>query len=119
MPAFSTDALYFRRVYTGNDSSLGSRLEVSFELLSLIRFYTIANEKLRAWEVKKGTRAPRAAGKIHSDMERGFIRAQVVSFDELVRLGSMQEAHHKGLLRTEGKDYTIHDGDVVEFLFSP
>ncbi len=89
-----------------------------FELLGLIRFYTIAHRKLRAWEVRRGTRAPEAAGKIHTDMEHGFIRAQVASYPHLVEHGSFQELHRHGLLRTEGKDYEIADGDVVEFLFS-
>ncbi len=91
----------------------------AFELLGLVRFYTIAHGKLRAWEVAAGTRAPEAAGEVHSDMERGFIRAQVASYPLLLEHGSFQALHHLGLLRTEGKDYEIADGDVVEFLFSP
>jgi GTP-binding protein YchF len=89
----------------------------SFRLLDLIRFYTVVSGKLRAWEVARGTRAPQAAGEIHSDMERGFIRAQVAHFADLAEHGSFQELHHHGLLRTEGKDYEVQDGDVVEFLF--
>ncbi len=89
-----------------------------FELLGLIRFYTIANGKLRAWEIPRGTHAPAAAGQVHSDMEHGFIRARVANHAELEEHGSFHELHLKGLLRTEGKDYEVADGDVVEFLFS-
>jgi len=98
-------------------SGLDRLVEESFRMLDLIRFYTIVSGKLRAWEVPRGTPAPRAAGQIHSDMETGFIRAQVASFEDLVEHGSFQELHHHGLLRTEGKEYEIRDGDVVEFLF--
>ncbi len=77
----------------------------------------MANEKLRAWEIPRGTPAPEAAGKIHSDMEEGFIRAKVGQYHDLLEHGSFQELHHQGLLRTEGKNYEIRDGDVVEFLF--
>ncbi len=93
-------------------------VEHCFHLLGLIRFYTVAHGKLRAWEIPRGTRAPEAAGKVHSDMEHGFIRAHVASHEELAEHGSFHELHLKGRLRTEGKDYEIADGDVVEFLFS-
>ena len=89
-----------------------------FQLLDLVTFYTIARNKLRAWEIPRGTPAVRAAGKIHTDMERGFIRAQVASGPELCRIGNWKEMHQKGLIRTEGREYEIQDGDVVEFLFS-
>lgn len=88
-----------------------------FSLLGLICFYTIVKQKLQAWEIPDGTRAPQAAGKVHSDMERGFIRAQVVSWQELQEHGDLQQLQSKGLVRTVGKDYEINDGDVVEFLF--
>jgi hypothetical protein len=88
------------------------------ELLGMIRYYTAANRKLQAWSVPAGTKAPVAAGKIHTDMEAGFIRAKVVRFEDLVRCGSEAEAQHHGLLRTEGHEYEIRDGDVVEYLFS-
>jgi GTP-binding protein YchF len=99
-------------------SGLDRLAAASFELLGLIRFYTLANRKLRAWEIEEGTVAPEAAGKIHTDMETGFIRAQVASFEQMQEHGGFQELHHKGLLRTEGKEYKVQDGDVVEFLFS-
>jgi GTP-binding protein YchF len=91
----------------------------AFDLLGLIRFYTLANRKLRAWEIEEGTLAPEAAGEIHTDMEQGFIRAHVASHVEVVEHGGLQELHHLGRLRTEGKEYQIRDGDVVEFLFRP
>ncbi len=90
-----------------------------FRLLDLVTFYTIARNKLRAWEIPRGTPAVRAAGRVHTDMERGFIRAQVASGSELWRTGSWKEMHQKGRIRTEGREYEIQDGDVVEFLFTP
>ncbi len=100
------------------DTGLDRVIEASFRLLGLVRFYTLANRKLQAWEVPSGTHAPQAAGQIHTDMERGFIRAHVATFEQVREHGSFQELHHLGLLRTEGKDYAIQDGDVVEFFFS-
>ena len=79
---------------------------------------TCGPDESRAWTIKKGTLAPQAAGKIHTDFERGFIRAEVVSFDDLNRLGSMNAAREKGLVRSEGKDYVMKDGDVVLFRFN-
>ena len=73
---------------------------------------------MRAWTIRKGIKAPEAAGKIHSDIERGFIRAEVVSFDDLVKAGNMQAAKEKGLIRSEGKDYVMRDGDIVLFRFN-
>ena len=88
-------------------------------LLGLITFYTVENRILQAWNVKRGTTAPAAAGKIHSDMEKGFIRAEVVSADDLISAGSMKELAGLGKVRSEGGDYLIRDGDVVKFLFNP
>lgn len=99
-------------------SGLERFVEASFGLLGLVRFYTLANGKLRAWEVDAGTLAPRAAGKIHTDMERGFVRAQVASYRDVLEHGDLQRLHELGRLRTEGKAYEIADGDVVEFLFA-
>jgi GTP-binding protein YchF len=90
----------------------------AFDELGLIRFYTLANQKLRAWEVERDTLAPQAAGKVHTDMESGFARAQVASYDDVVAHGGFSELHHLGKLRTEGKAYEVRDGDVIEFLFS-
>ena len=88
-----------------------------YELLNLITFYTIANDKLQAWQITRSTPASVAAGKIHSDMERGFIRAEVVSFEELMAAGGMGPLKDEGKVRTEGRDYEIQDGDLVHFLF--
>jgi GTP-binding protein YchF len=101
-------------------SSLGlDRLvRESFRLLGLISFYTVVKNKLQAWEVPEGTAAVSAAGKIHTDMERGFIRAEVVAADELCEVGSLQEIRARGHLKTVGRDHEISDGDVVEFLFN-
>lgn len=81
-------------------------------------FLTAGSPEVRAWTIKKGTKAPEAAGKIHSDIERGFIRAEIVSFDELMREGSMVAAKEKGLVRSEGKEYIMQDGDIVLFRFN-
>ena len=81
-------------------------------------FLTAGEPEVRAWTIKKGTKAPEAAGKIHSDIERGFIKAEVVSYDDLIREGSMNEAKEKGLVRSEGKEYIMKDGDIVLFKFN-
>ncbi len=90
----------------------------SYELMGLVTFFSTASDEVRAWPVPRGTAAPAAAGRIHSDMERGFIRAEVVGYDDLVACGSLAEARHRGLLRTEGRNYLIADGDVITFLFN-
>ena len=87
-------------------------------VLGLISYLTAGEPEVRAWTIKKGTKAPQAAGKIHSDFERGFIRAEVISFDELMACGSMQAAKEKGKIRSEGKDYVMQDGDIVLFRFN-
>jgi ribosome-binding ATPase YchF (GTP1/OBG family) len=103
----------------GLDSLALDRLvEATFDHLGLVRFYTLANEKLRAWEIERGTLAPQAAGKVHTDMEQGFIRAHVASWKDVVAEKSLHDLHHSGRLRTEGKEYEVQDGDVVEILFS-
>ena len=98
--------------------SISRTIKLSYELLGLISFFTIASGEVKAWSIQDGTSALKAAGKIHSDMERGFIRAQVITYDELAKCGSLAEAHKKGLLRQEGKSYTVKDGDVITFLFN-
>lgn len=90
----------------------------SYALLGLISYLTAGQPEVRAWTIKKGTKAPQAAGKIHSDFERGFIRAEVISYEDLIALGSMAAAKEKGLVRSEGKDYVMKDGDVVLFRFN-
>ena len=108
----------FRKELGLEGSSLSRLIKVGYEILSLVTFYTTVSLELRAWTVPKGTPAPKAAGKIHSDMERGFIRAEVVSFPEFVSCGSEHVAREEGLLRSEGKEYTIQDGDIVHFRFN-
>ncbi len=93
-------------------------IKLSYELLGLISFFTIASGEVKAWSIPSGTNAVKAAGKIHSDMERGFIRAEVISYEDLVKCGSLPEARKKGLLRLEGKSYIVQDGDVITFLFN-
>jgi GTP-binding protein YchF len=92
-------------------------IEKCHELLGLIRYYTTAHGKLQAWSLVRGTSAPRAAGGIHSDMERGYIRAEVMGYDDLIAFGSKAEVQHHGHLRTEGHDYIVQDGDIIEFHF--
>lgn len=93
-------------------------IQRSYSLLGLISYLTAGEPEVRAWTIKKGTKAPQAACKIHSDFERGFIRAEVISFDELMACGSMQAAKEKGKIRSEGKDYVMQDGDIVLFRFN-
>lgn len=99
-------------------AGLDRLIKASYHLLGLISYLTTGRDETRAWTIKKGTLAPQAAGKIHSDFERGFIRAEVVAYDDLVALGSEKGAREKGLLRSEGKDYVVKDGDVIHFLFN-
>lgn len=99
-------------------SGLNRIIKEGYSLLGLISFLTAGEPEVRAWTIKKGTKAPQAAGKIHSDFEKGFIRAEVVSFDDLMSCGSMAGAREKGLVRLEGKDYVMQDGDIVLFRFN-
>ena len=93
-------------------------IKASYDLLGLMSFLTAGESEVRAWTIKKGTKAPVAAGKIHSDIERGFIRAEIVSYNDLIREGSMNAAKEKGLVRSEGKDYIMQEGDIVLFRFN-
>ncbi len=99
-------------------SGLDRMIQSGYALLGLISFLTAGKPEVRAWTITKGTKAPQAAGKIHTDFERGFIRAEVVSFDDLIACGSLPAAREKGLARLEGKDYVMRDGDVVLFRFN-
>lgn len=99
------------------ESGLERLVHMGYNILDLVTFLTAGEDEVRAWTVPQGTLAPKAAGKIHSDIERGFIRAEVMKFDDLDRLGSEKAVKEKGLLRLEGKEYTIQDGDVVYFRF--
>ena len=100
------------------ESGLDRLIQCSYSLLGLISFLTAGPDECRAWTIKNGTKAPQAAGKIHSDFERGFIRAEVIAFDDLKACGTLANAKSKGLLRSEGKEYVMKDGDVVNFLFN-
>lgn len=100
------------------ESGLDRLIQCSYSLLGLISFLTCGSDECRAWTIARGTKAPQAAGKIHSDFERGFIRAEIVAFDDLKACGSMAAAKEKGLVRSEGKDYVMQDGDVTLFRFN-
>ncbi|WP_204989940.1 redox-regulated ATPase YchF [Sporohalobacter salinus] len=100
------------------EAGLDKLIRAGYQLLGLITFFTAGPKEVRAWTVKKGSTAPKAAGKIHTDMEKGFIRAEVVSYEELVKAGSFAQARDEGVLRLEGKDYIIQDGDVCHFRFN-
>ncbi len=113
-----TEAKEFRIDFGIEEPGLERTIKMSYELSNLISFFTIASNEVRAWSIKKGTTAVKAAGKIHTDMEKGFIRAEGIGFNELMKCGSIAEAKKQGLLRLEGKDYVIQDGDVITFLFN-
>ncbi len=100
------------------ESGLDRLIKASYALLGLISYLTAGPKEVRAWTITKGTKAPQAAGKIHSDFERGFIRAEIIGFDELMACGTMAAAKEKGLVRSEGKEYVIKDGDIVLFRFN-
>lgn len=101
-----------------DESGLDKVIKKSYDLLGLMSFLTAGEPEVRAWTIKKGTKAPQAAGKIHTDIERGFIKADVVAYDDLIREGSMVAAKEKGLVRSEGKEYIMKDGDIVLFKFN-
>jgi len=100
------------------ESGLDKVIKASYDLLGLMSFLTAGEPEVRAWTIKNGTKAPAAAGKIHTDIERGFIRAEIVSYEDLIREGSMNAVKEKGLLRSEGKEYIMQDGDIVLFRFN-
>ncbi len=100
------------------ESGLDRLIRAAYKLLGLYTYFTAGVQEVRAWTIRKGTKAPQAAGVIHSDFERGFIRAEVVSYDDLIRCGSMNAVKEKGLLRLEGKDYVVQDGDIMHFRFN-
>ena len=103
----------------GLDKSGLDRLVIaSYDILGLMSYLTAGEVEVRAWTIRKGTKAPQAAGKIHSDIERGFIKAEIVSYDDLIECGSMAKAREKGLIRMEGKEYTMKEGDIVDFKFN-
>ncbi|ADU32543.1 redox-regulated ATPase YchF [Evansella cellulosilytica] len=100
------------------ESGLDQLIKAAYQLLGLETYFTAGKQEVRAWTIKKGTKAPQAAGVIHTDFERGFIRAEIVSFDDLIEAGSMTVAKENGKVRLEGKDYIVQDGDVIHFRFN-
>ena len=112
------DAAELLASYGVKERALPSVIRAVYDRLDLITFLTAGDKESRSWETRKGASAPEAAGEIHSDIQRGFIRAEVIAYDELVAAGSWNDAKHQGLIRTEGKDYVMQEGDVVEFRFA-
>jgi GTP-binding protein YchF len=114
------DAADYRAALGVSESGLDMLIHAGYRLLNLVTFFTTAGEKeVRAWTIQRGCKAPQAAGKVHSDMEKGFIRAEVIHFDDLDRCASFAVARERGLIRLEGRDYVVQDGDVVHIRFSP
>ena len=112
------EAEEFLVAYHIEKSALDRVIKSSYELLDLISFFTVLNEEVRAWTIKGGTSALDAAGAVHSDMQKGFIRAEVLSFQDLKTYGSFQEAKKVGHVRLEGKEYPVEDGDIINFRFN-
>ncbi len=112
------EAVEFLQEMGLEESGLDKLIKASFKLLGLMTFLTAGEPEVRAWTIKKDTKAPQAAGKIHSDIERGFIRAEIVSYEDLIACGSLNAAREKGLVRLEGKEYIMQDGDVTHFRFN-
>ena len=113
------DAQAFLAEYGISEPSLNRMIKLSYDLLKLESFFTVGEDEVRAWTVKRGATAPEAAGEIHSDLQKGFIRAEVFSYDDLMTLGSVQELKAKGKHRLEGKEYVVKDGDILNIRFSP
>jgi len=112
------DKLELLRAYGLEEPGLNKLIREGYKLLGLITFFTAGEKETRAWTVKKGTKAPQAAGKIHSDMERGFIAAEVINYEEYKKVPSLTKAKELGLVRLEGKDYVVQDGDIIYFRFN-
>ena len=108
----------FKKELGIKSSGLEKLVSASYDLLGLMSYLTAGEKEVRAWTIKKGTKAPEAAGKIHSDFEKGFIKAEIVSYNDLVEAGSFLKAKEKGKVRMEGKEYVMQDGDVVLFRFN-
>jgi GTP-binding protein YchF len=112
------EAKEFRADYGLKESGLERAIQASYELSEMISYFTVGEDEVRAWPIHKGTNAQKAAGKIHSDFEKGFIRAERISYNELIECGGMAIAKKKGILRLEGKEYVVQDGDILTFLFN-
>jgi ribosome-binding ATPase YchF (GTP1/OBG family) len=107
------DAALFMDEYGIQELSLSKMIRLSYDLLQVQSFFTVGEDEVRAWETKRGATAQEAAGEVHTDLQKGFVRAEVVAYDDLISLGSMQEAKSRGKLRLEGKEYPVKDGDIV------
>jgi hypothetical protein len=113
------DAALFMQEYGIPELGLSRVIQISYDVMGLQSFFTVGEDEVRAWTVRRGATAPEAAGEIHTDLQKGFIRAEVVSYDDLMALGGYAEVKAKGKLRLEGKDYIVQDGDVLNIRFSP
>lgn len=113
------EASEYRRELGLGESALSKVVDVSYELLGLVSFLTVGDDEVRAWSVPVGTTAQQAAGAVHSDFQKGFIRAEVIHFNDLARCGSIAQGRREGVLRSEGKSYAVKDGDVIDFLVNP
>lgn len=114
----SADTKEYLEAINLDEPGLNKIIKIGYKLLNLITFFTAGETETRAWTIKKGTLAPEAAGTIHTDFEKGFIKAEVINYKELEQLGSIKKAQEQGLIRIEGKDYTVRDGDVMLFKFN-
>ncbi|MCJ7605472.1 MAG: DUF933 domain-containing protein, partial [Dehalococcoidales bacterium] len=112
------EAREFRDDYGLTESGMERAIRLSYEISEMISFFTVGDDECRAWPLKRGTPAQKAAGKIHSDLEKGFIRAETISYENLVKCGSLAEGRKRGVLKQEGKDYIVRDGDVISVLFN-
>jgi ribosome-binding ATPase YchF (GTP1/OBG family) len=112
------EAEVFLAEYEIEDKALDRIIQASYRLLNRISFFTIGSDEVKAWTLTRGTPALEAAGSVHSDMQKGFIRAEVLSYDDLKKYGSFQEAKKAGQVRLEGKEYTVRDGDIINFRFN-
>ena len=112
------DAALFMQEYGIEELGLNRMIKASYDLLGLLSFFTIGEDEIRAWAVRRGAFAPEAAGEVHTDFQKGFIRAEVITFDDLMEAGSMAEGRSKGKLRLEGKQYPVQDGDIISIRFS-
>jgi GTP-binding protein YchF len=112
------ERLNFLREYSIEQSGLDSVIKLGFKILGLSQYYTYGPKEVRSWTFKSGSKAPQAAGVIHSDFERGFIAADIINFEEFYKVGTLKEAKEKGLVKLEGKEYIVNDGDIVEFKFN-
>jgi ribosome-binding ATPase YchF (GTP1/OBG family) len=112
------DAEVFMAEYGITELGLARVIRVSYDLLGLISFFTVGADEVRAWTIHRGSSAFDAAGEIHTDLQKGFIKAEVIPYDELIALGGLTEAKAKGRLRLEGKEYIVHDGEIVHIRFN-